>query len=117
MITKCKFISVWDDDTEIMTDAELDTETGKILNIETVDPGEVDILTDEYILANPVYNSESQEWTGTYFKVCEDCHEHIIGFQGMWDDECDSYSSHYGCPECTGNKIQKSWINDEIKRG
>lgn len=118
MIVKCKFVSVWDDDIEVITDAELDTESGEILNIEQAedfDSENVNILTDEYIIAEPKYDEDLDEWDGKYFKVCMDCHEHVIGFMGMWDDEFGSYIGHYGCPNCNenGNTLHKNWYNME----
>lgn len=118
MIVKCKFVSVWDDATEIMTDAELDTETGEIMNIETKDVEDIEVLTDEYILAEPVWNEIEQEWNGIYIKVCQDCHDHVIGFMGMWDDELTGdYIEHYGCPECNddGDTLHQDWY-DYAKR-
>ena len=71
MIVKCKFVSVWDDDIEVITDAELDTESGEILNIEQAedfDSENVNILTDEYIIAEPKYDEDLDEWDGNLFR-------------------------------------------------
>ena len=67
MIKKGTFTSVWDNDVEISTPAELDTETGEV-SAESVDAGDVDILEEEY------FTDED----GEEYEVCPECHEYII---------------------------------------
>jgi hypothetical protein len=66
MILKGTFTSVWDNDVEITTAAELDTETGEVTT-EPVDADDVDILEEEYFT----------DTEGNQYEVCTECHEYI----------------------------------------
>lgn len=107
---KCIFVSVWDEDIEIKSDALLNKETGEITVLEKQElPNDINFLTDEYIIAEPDEHGE-----GKYFKVCQDCHDHVIGFMGMWDDPMTgNYEEHYGCPVCNeeGDPLVKDWYD------
>lgn len=46
---KAKYTSVWDGGVNITTNCDYDPKTKKVSNIETVDPGKVQHLDDEFI--------------------------------------------------------------------
>jgi len=67
MIIKGTFTSIWDDDNDITTPAELNTKTGEV-TAESVEAHDVEILNKEYFT-----NEKGEE-----FEVCPECHEYIL---------------------------------------
>lgn len=50
MLKDAKFTSVWDGNDEITTNCKVNLETHEIVEIETVDAPQVDILIREYVI-------------------------------------------------------------------
>ena len=66
---KVKFTSVWDNDAEITTDAEYDSEGGEItVDTSDSDPGKDACLVREYITLPD----------GDEIEVCDTCHEYTM---------------------------------------
>jgi len=61
------FVSIWDCNTKICTQAELIIDTGEILT-KSIDINNVNFLEREYF--------ESED--GEIFEVCPECHEYIL---------------------------------------
>ena len=68
---KGTFISVWDNGSEIHTNAVLNTETGEVI-ADSVEAGNVENLSTEYFQSNEFFNA------GEEFEVCPECHEYIL---------------------------------------
>ena len=88
------FVSVWDDGTEIRTNATLDEETGHIEAEQSDDPCDHGSLVREYF----------EDEDGNEYEVCPDCHEYImktvmIDGIGQCLDECRVCSD----PDCINN--------------
>lgn len=104
-----KFVSVWDDEIENVTNASLDLTTGEVYSDELTEaPENVEKLTDEYIIINEDEPNEK------IFHICPECHSHVIGFLDMWDDEVTGdYIEHRGCPSCNETSLVQDWIDME----
>ena len=88
------FVSVWDDGTEIRTNATLDEETGHIEAEQSDDPCDHGSLVREYF----------EDEDGEEYEVCPECHEYIMKTVmldgiGQCLDECRVCSD----PDCINN--------------
>ena len=66
-LPNCVFVSVWDGDTEVRSNAHYDPATGAISNIETHESGEWSSLDREFI-----------EFGEDEIEVCKECHEFTL---------------------------------------
>jgi hypothetical protein len=94
MTKKGTFTSVWDDGVEVRTSAELNLETGELINVETSDTDGLDILQKEY------FTDED----GDEYEICDTCHEYITK-SVMKDGIGKCYDEITVCsnPECESN--------------
>lgn len=69
MKLKGTFTSIWDGDTEITTDAELDTETGEV-TCESIDVDDMDLEC----LEREFFTDEDDN----EYRICTTCHEYIL---------------------------------------
>ena len=66
---KGEFVSLWDSGNEVRTPAILCLATG-VISTESVDVEGLDIFEGEYF----------EKKDGSRLEVCEDCHNHLMGF-------------------------------------
>ena len=96
---KGTFTSVWDGGNEIITNAELDEETGKVI-AESVDVDDLDL---EYLDKEYFTDEEGNEYS-----ICPDCHEYVMRekcFEG--EGNGNDYDGQQICsnPYCESNLI------------
>lgn len=106
---KCTIVSLWENG-EVRTPGEIDLETGEIWEDEKVSSEGMGSLDRKYVSfdEDDIYTVEA----------CILCGTHVIGFQGMWDDDVTGdYAEHYGCPECDGSDIDADWLKEQLPPG
>jgi len=106
---KCTIVSIWENG-EVRVPGEIDLETGEVWEDEKVSSEGMGSLDRKYV-------SFDEDDIDT-IEVCTLCGTHVIGFQGMWDDEVSGdYAEHYGCPECDGSPIMADWLKEQVPAG
>jgi hypothetical protein len=87
-LVKGYFVSVWDDDVEVRTEAELDTKTGNITVKNKANIDGLNLLNYEFF----------EDEDGNEYKVCPTCHEYIL--KDYVDVRTKNVLEYQACPEC-----------------
>ena len=112
MIEKGTFITYWSDGSTVSCGAELDTETGEIINLQHMDAG----VVDRGSLVKEVFeNSDGDE-----IEVCSCCHCYVmkgVMVDGVGhcvdedficsDSNCDSHDYDYDMDEFEGEEDEE----------
>lgn len=97
MIEKGTFISYWSDGSTVSCGAELDTETGEIIDLQHMDAG----VEDRGHLVKEVFENED----GDEIEVCNCCHSHVL--KGVMVDgvgHCMDEDFICSDPDCPSNE-------------
>lgn len=55
--------------------------------------------------------ADARVWiSGNEYSICPECGNHVIGFQGFWDDDTGDCVSHHGCSACSGEPLHHDWL-------
>lgn len=72
MIKNATFSSVWDGGYEITTNCKVNTETGKVFDIETAEADDsLDVLESEFITIDGIDYAVSNDDMGDYYFIAE----------------------------------------------